>query len=199
MTNEELAALIQAGDRRVLLVLWAQVRRMVMREANKWAVYCSGGADVEDLRQAGFLGLMRAVDSFDPAAGTKFSTWYYRFMLDEFERATGRRSEKQRRDPLHSAVSLDAPLTTDESDGFTLADAIPDDQAADAFQAAERREDVRRLRAVLMDAMGTLPPCQRDAVIARYWRGEQVPAQPLNRAMRALRHPRIAQRLREFL
>lgn len=199
MTNEELVALIQGGERDRLYELWAQVRRMAMREANKWAVYRSGGADAEDLEQAGFLALMRAVDSFDPAAGTKLSTWYYRFLLDEFERATGRRTEKQRRDPLHSAVSLDAPLDTDELEAVTLVDTIPDDQAADAFWAAERREDVRRLRAVLMGAINTLPQAQKSAVVARYWHGERVTAQPLNRAMRALRHPRIAKQLREFL
>ena len=37
VSNEELVALIQTGDREVLLKLWTQVRRMVYQQAARWA------------------------------------------------------------------------------------------------------------------------------------------------------------------
>ena len=49
MTNEELAVMVQSGDRDALLVLWEQVRRLVWKYANRWAVYGGNGVEAEDL------------------------------------------------------------------------------------------------------------------------------------------------------
>ena len=64
MNNEELAAMAQAGDREALLKLWTQVRRMVYQQAMRWAGV--GGTTLEDLEQAGFIAVLRAVDTYDP-------------------------------------------------------------------------------------------------------------------------------------
>ena len=73
MTNEELVMLIQSGERDRLIELWQQIRRMALKEAVRWAAYRSNGVELDDLEQAGFIALMRAVDGFDPAAGALFS------------------------------------------------------------------------------------------------------------------------------
>lgn len=47
MTNEELVTLIQGGDRGKLVELWSQVRRLVLKNARRWAGL--GGTEVADL------------------------------------------------------------------------------------------------------------------------------------------------------
>ena len=201
MSNEELTALIQAGDQDRLMELWGQTRSLVLKVAHRWAAYRSGGVELEDLEQAGFIALMRAVASFDRTVGTSFASWFYKFILSEFTAATGRGSEKKAGEPLNFAVSLDAPVSVKGSQPLLLEEAIPDERAQADFEKAERREDLRRLRALLMEAVEALPPLQCAAVMARYWGGERVGwyQQNLQHALRNLRRQECSQRLREFL
>lgn len=198
MGNEELVMLIQGGDRDRLTELWQQIRRMTLKEAVRWAAYRSNGAELEDLEQAGFIALMRAVDSFDLCAGVRFSTWYYPIMKDEFQRAAGQRTEKQRRDPLQSAASLDMPVGEDEY-GTTLGELMPDSAAEAAVQDVDRREDLRRLHAALEAAIAALPPELQAAIRGRYYRGEIVDAKAHSKALRMLRAPKCSQALRVYL
>lgn len=197
-SNEELAVLIQGGDRGKLLDLWHQVRRMALKEAVRWTAYHSNGVELDDLEQAGFIALMRSVDGFDPAAGTRFSTWYHRILLTEFETATGRRTEKQRRDPLDAAVSLDVPVGEDE-DGTTLGELVPDPGAIQAFDASEERMQQERLHAALEAAVSTLPPDLQSVIWRHYFCGEIIDANAHSKALRALRSPRCSRVLREYL
>lgn len=73
MSNaEELIALAQGGDREAgerLInensgLIWSVARRFMGR-----------GAETEDLFQLGCIGFLKAVDGFDPAFGTQFSTY----------------------------------------------------------------------------------------------------------------------------
>jgi len=198
MTNEELAVLIQAGDRAHLLTLWQQMRRMVLKQANRWVAYRSGGAELEDLEQAGFVALMRAVDTFDPAAGCRFSTWYFPIMQGEFERATSRRTERQQRDPLHAAVSLDMPVGEDEG-ASTLGELQADPNSELAFEDVEHRADNARLHAALESAISTLPPDLRAVIRGRYFEGRVVDANAHSKALRLLRNPRVSRSLRVYL
>ncbi len=67
MTNEELVALIQSGERARMGELWEQAERFVSRQAGKRARALNGfgGVTEEDLYQSGYLALVAAVDSFD--------------------------------------------------------------------------------------------------------------------------------------
>lgn len=135
MSNEELAAAIQAGERNKLMELWGQVRRLVHDMAYKRlrATNGAGGVALDDLMQAGFLGFLEAVKAYDPAAGFRFTSYLTYPVKSAFSEAEGRRSEKQKRDPIFSAVSIDAPLDKGEGEPLTLADVIPDPQAAEAL------------------------------------------------------------------
>lgn len=133
MSNEELVALIQAGDRDRIVELWHQVRRMVYAQATRWAGL--GGTTIEDLTQAGFIAVLRAVDSYDPSRGTKFSTHLFQRLRAELSAATGYNSKRSWFDPLQNAVSLDAPL--EDSEDATLADFIPDPAAAAEMDGME--------------------------------------------------------------
>ncbi|MBD5170043.1 MAG: hypothetical protein HDT20_08015 [Oscillibacter sp.] len=92
MSNEELAVMIQAGDRERLTELWDQVRRLVCQQARRWAAGGRGGVEVEDLQQAGFIAVLRAADSFDSSKGAKFTTALDYYLKQEFTAAVGQRT-----------------------------------------------------------------------------------------------------------
>ena len=188
MGNEELVVLIQAGDRDRIVELWHQVRRMVYKQAARWAGL--GGTTIEDLTQAGFIAMLRAVDSYDPSRGTKFSTHLFQRLRAELSAATGYNSKRSWFDPLQSAVSLDAPL--EDSEDATLADFIPD-------PAAEAAIDGMDVRLGVAEVLTELPEEQRKAVYDKYWCDLQVDARTHAAAMKRLRHPDCSKRLRAYL
>lgn len=195
MSNEELATLIQAGERDKLLELWGQIRRFALQQARRWAYLGRGGVTLEDLEQAAFLALMEALEGWKPEAGS-FLTWYGLWLKAEFTQATGQRTKRERLDPLDMAESLDIPLG--ESEEFTLCDAIADPQAESAIETVGEWDALHR-------AVEHLPEVLRKTVFLRYYGGltlEQV-AGRLNmskntasrteqKAMRLLRHPTVS-------
>ncbi len=187
VSNEELVALIQAGDRDRIVELWHQVQRMVYAQATRWAGL--GGTTIEDLTQAGFIAVLRAVDTYDPTKA-KFSTYLFQRLRAELSAATGWSSKTARLDPLQNAVSLDAPLT-DEEDA-TLADFIPDPAAAAEMGNAEVRIGVAAI-------LAELPEDQQRAVRGKYWHDLTVDKKTLNAAMKRLRHPDCSRRLKAYL
>ena len=189
MSNEELVALIQAGDRDRIVELWHQVQRMVYKQATRWAGL--GGTTIEDLTQAGFIAVLRAVDSYDPSRGTKFSTHLFQRLRAEFSVATGQHTKRARLDPLQNAVSLDAPLT-DDDDSDTFADLIPDPAAEAAIEGMDVRLGVA-------EVLAELPEDQQRAVRGKYWHDLTVDKKTLNAAMKRLRHPDCSKRLRAYL
>ena len=199
MSNEELAVAIRAGERDKLMELWGQVRRLVHDMAYKRlrATNGAGGVTLDDLMQAGFLGFLEAVRAYDPSAGFRFVTY--------FSEAEGRRSEKQKRDPIFSAVSIDAPLDEGEGEPLTLADVIPDPQATEALEGVGVWDTLHR-------AVEGLPEGQKEEIRRRYWLNQTtaeistatgVPEKEVRKleaaALRALRHPRISRGLRAYM
>ena len=191
VTNEELARLAQAGDGEALLKLWTQVKRMVYKMALRWAVAGRGGATVEDLCQSAFIALMLAVDSYDPTRA-KFSTWFWKYLQREFAVATGQQSKQAELDALQSSISIDAPLTADDGDPFTLADTIED-------PAAEAEIESTGIRLAVEEALSGLPENQRRAVRDKYWRGLPVDSKTHAAALRYLRHPARSRQLVAYL
>ena len=170
MSNEELAVRIKAGERDRLLELWVQVKDLVawyaVRRYN--AAPGLGGVEVDDLIQSGFIAMVEAVESFEPGAGCKFSTWMKRPLQTAFAKAGGYLTEKQKMDPLHRCDSLDRPVG--EDDGDTLGDL----QAAldDDMEAAERRIWLEQLRAALDKAVATLPEEWEELIDRHFYMGE---------------------------
>lgn len=206
MSNEELAVIIQAGERAHILTLWEQVRRFTYRQSRRWylALGNRAGMDLEDFHHVAFLALLDALEGWDAGAGS-FLTWYGLRLKSAFAEATGQRTQKAKRDPLQAAISLDAPLTDTEGDPLALEDVIADAQAEADLEAVESREQ----RVALAKALDALQAEQRQVVILRYCQGltvEQTAArlhmtrQEARRteqsALRALRHPRVSRLLR---
>ena len=202
--REELVPRIQAGERELIPELWAQVRRLVLHMAHKRlrATNGAGGVTLDDLMQAGFLGFLEAVRAYDPSAGFRFTSYLTYPVKTAFSEAEGRRSEKQKRDPIFSAVSIDAPLNEGEGEPLTLADVIPDPQATEALEGVGVWDILHR-------AVDGLPEAQRVVILRRYWL-EQTTAEIAAatglaekdirkleaKAIRALRHPSISRALR---
>ena len=202
MTNEELARQIQQGERGLILSLWEQVRRFALQQARRWAYLGRGGVTMEDLEQAAFLTFMDALEGWREEAG-QFLTWYGLRLKSVFAEATGQRTQRDRKDPLDRALSLEAPVG-DEDDTLTLADVIPDPQA----EAAMERIGVWD---ALYTAVEGLPAPQREELRRRYWLGqstaeisaatgstEQEVRKLEAAALRTLRHPRVSRSLRVY-
>ena len=200
MSNEELALQIRAGKRDRLMELWAQVRRFALQQARRWVYLGRGGVTLEDLEQSAFLALLDALEGWRAEAG-QFLTWYGLRLKAAFTEATGQRTQRDRLDPLDRALSLEAPVG-DEDDTLTLADVIPDPQAAEAL------EGVGEVWDTLHRAVEGLPEGQREEIQRRYWLNQTtseistatgVPEKEVRKleaaALRALRHPRVSKTL----
>ncbi len=188
MTNEELVAAIQSGQRERWVELWRQVQGLAWQYIHKWSwAKEKAGVEREDLLQASMLALWMAADSYDAARGAQFSTWFVTAIQGEFTRAAGIRTGKQSQDPR-----LDAPLRDDEGDSLTLADTLEDSQAEEPFRQAELRVSLKR-------ALAELPEDQRRALYRRYWLETSANPRAHDAALRALRHPSRSRALRGLL
>ena len=212
MTNEELVALIQAGERDRLPELWDQVERFVAKQANKllMALELSGvqsGLEFEDLYNSGYIALVSAADSYNQEQEALFITWLGYRLKTAFAEAGGYRSKRQARDPIRWASSMDAPVKAgaDDGDKDALGDFITDPGAVQAFQDAEDRIYQEQLHAVLERALETLDADEEAVIRARYYEGRTLQeigprARTLGeRALIHLRRPQIRRELEQFV
>ena len=122
--TNDIARSVQSGDTDIL-VLWLACRRLVMQTARRWhrAFNGSRGVVLDDLEQVGFLALTKAAETWNPDSGA-FSTWLTFQLKTAFAAAYFMRTERDRKDPLNDAVSLDTPPTGTDED-VMLRDIIP--------------------------------------------------------------------------
>ena len=218
MTNEELVAAAQSGDKGAMLALWEQVEKLVRMWARRWSHAWGShiGATVEDFAQAGYLGFDEAVKTFDPERGVLFATWLTYPVKKEFAKLVGCRTVTDDREgcntlvgpnaALAGALSLDAPLGN-ALDDITLADALPD--PADPYAEVEHDIYGTQLRAALDMALNALPEEQRTTLERRYYGGQSldavaaemgvVPSTVQQRELKALRRLRRDSALEQFV
>lgn len=175
MSNEELVALIQGGQRERMAELWAQVEKFVAMKARQRLVFSDGlgGVEFGDLYNAGYLALVAAVDSYNPEAGRAFIGWLAVALKTAFAEAGGYRSQKQARDPLHRAGSLDASVGDDE-DNIALGELQEYPTAAQAFEDAEEAIYQEQLHAALERALSALPENQSSTLQRRFYDGQSL-------------------------
>ena len=197
MTTDKIAAAVQAGDSDIL-ELWQAVERFAKKQALRWcrAWEGRGGIVFDDLMQASFLALLDALGSWKPDGGS-FIGWYAMRIKTAFAAVYGQRTEKQRRDPLQSAISLETPLE-DSNEELTVADTVPDPAAELAFDDVAAADMACRLHDALENALSTLPQEQADALRMKYFEGLQADAKTCQKGLRALRHPSISRELKQF-
>ena len=182
MTNEELVALIQAGERDRLPKLWEQVERFVALQANR-LLHAMGpdraalaGVEFGDLYNSGYFALVDAAERYDPEAGAKFITFFAMRLKSYFSDTTGFRLARQRKDPLNSSKSLDARLKEGDEDSGAFGDFIPDPKAAQALQDVDDAIQRDYTRQAVRQALEQLPTEERLAIKARYYEDQTVKA-----------------------
>lgn len=194
-SNEELARLIQSGQRDRLLELWAQVRRFALWRARRWA-RLGRGVTVDDLEQEAFIALLDALERWREADGPFLAIYNLRLKA-AFTAATGQRTQRDRMDPLDLAASLDAPVG-DDQEGGTLEEFVEDLSGGEGFEAVEERDTLEHLRADMEEAMGSIPAEQREILRRKYYMGQEVDRRAHAAALRAIRAKAISGRLHNY-
>ncbi len=147
--DEERALAVRAkgGDRGARDELVRRNLPLVVAFVRKQAL---GGVRVEEVVQEGNLGLLRAVEKFDPEAGTRFATyavWWVRAYVWKYLKGARSAVRPKSGTAARTDLSLDAPLGGDEGDGdATYLEQLPDDAPTpDArYVAADSDANVRR-------------------------------------------------------
>ena len=155
MTNERLCALAQKGDEAARELLVEKNMGFIVQTAD--LVYRSSSLegsdlniDVDDLVQEGSIGLLRAVDGFDPARKIKFLTYaapFIRNAMTDLVRDSFSRYEQRMVDsengPGLQKVRLDEVLPGEER--LLRMEAVADITVKSPEQVYEERETLREL------------------------------------------------------
>lgn len=123
-TDEELVILAQASDELAIEELLKRYQHVL--EFLSETLYIAG-ADEEDVKQEGRLGLHKAMMSFSADVGTKFSTFANLCIRSQVYSAI-KTANRQKKQPLNQAKSMDEPLYTQTSTERTLQDILPGDK-----------------------------------------------------------------------
>lgn len=122
---------------------WCKHDGLITFVAKRFLPFCGGACDMEDLLQAGRIGVHAAMATYEPEKGG-FATWAIYYITREIKKALGILTK-----PPLPTTSLDKPF--DEEEGLTMGEIIPD-PAPNPAEIAERvsvakaiRERVERL------------------------------------------------------
>ena len=159
-------AAMQAGDRAARDTLIRHNLRLVAHVAKK---YYAASASQDDLVSIGSIGLIKAVDTFDPARRVRFASYASQCIENEIRmhlRHTRREGTPlSLQEPLESCSNDSGQLTQEPLEGsaqLTLADTLPDDAVME--DDCERRDSILRLRA----QVARLPPREARILTLRY-------------------------------
>ena len=155
MTNERLCTLAQKGDEAAREILVEKNMGFIVQTAD--LIYRSASLegsdlniDVDDLVQEGSIGLLRAVDGFDPARKIKFLTYaapFIRNAMTDLVRDAFSRYEQRMVDSENGLglqkVRLDEVLPGEER--LLRMEAVADIAAKSPEQVYEERETLREL------------------------------------------------------
>ncbi len=152
--REMLEALVQ-GDERARSVLIERNLRLVVYIARR---FDNTGVSIEDLISIGTIGLIKAINTFDPEKKIKLATYASRCIENEIlmylRKTSARRLE----------VSLDEPLNTDwDGNELLLSEILGTDPDIIMRPLEEDAE-----RSVLRQAMGTLSERERRIIRMRF-------------------------------
>lgn len=153
--EREAFAVLRAGGPQAADARDRLIRHNLRLVAHVTKKYYAATSAQDDLISIGTIGLIKAVDTFDPARASKFSSYASRCIENEL------RMELRRTRREGTQVSLQEPLEG-SSGQLTLADTLPDPAVME--DDCERRADAARLRRLLQ----TLPQREQDLLTMRY-------------------------------
>jgi len=120
--------------------------------------YATKDKNMEDMLSIGTIGLIKAVDTFQPEKGARLGTYASRCIENELLMVL-RSSKKQSRE-----VSLNDPVGSDrDGNEITLLDVL-EAEKEDVVEKLTLQENVRRL----YEAVAVLPEPERSILIFRY-------------------------------
>jgi RNA polymerase sporulation-specific sigma factor len=158
LTKEEeeyLISRLPEGDQAVRSMLIERNLRLVVYIARKFE---NTGVPIEDLVSIGTIGLIKAVNTFDPKKKIKLATYASRCIENEILMFL-RRNNK-----LRSEVSFDEPLNVDwDGNELLLSDVLGTDADA-AYRSLEEEVD----RTLLRDALDRLSDRERKIMELRF-------------------------------
>lgn len=142
--EQELLARLQAGDLVVRTPLIERNLRLVVYIARKFE---NTGISIEDLVSIGTIGLIKAVNTFDPGKNIKLATYASRCIENEILMYLRRTSK------LKAEVSFDEPLNVDwDGNELVLADVVGSE--SDILRHIEKEVDKALLAAALQQLTG---------------------------------------------
>lgn len=142
--EQELLSRLQAGDLKVRNPLIERNLRLVVYIARKFE---NTGIFIEDLVSIGTIGLIKAVNTFDPSKNIKLATYASRCIENEILMYLRRTSK------LKAEVSFDEPLNVDwDGNELVLADVVGSE--SDILRHIEKEVDKALLAAALQQLTG---------------------------------------------
>lgn len=168
-TQEEMCLQIQRGKKELLPDLWETVEKLYTLKAYKWFTARADmararGVELEDVMQQAWFAFLQSVAAYDAANGLPFLSYIEMPFRTECAVLMGQRTAQGRFEPLNRCASLDKETDTEDGDGGTLGDSIPDPAALEFVEMLDAESVAELIRA----EVARLPQPECD-VIARYY------------------------------
>lgn len=172
-TNEELAMMIQDGDKARIPELWERVRGLYMKKAfvyfhNHAALCARCGVDLDDIKQQSFFAFLRSIEQYEPECELAFTSYINYPFQTEMQELTRTRHSGQLQDCLNRCSSLDTPIETDEGTDSTIGDFVPDPTAIEFVELL----DAESVGAMIRNEVQQLPEREREIICAYFFDGQ---------------------------
>lgn len=147
---------MQEGDKAAKDILVERNLRLVAHIAKK---YHGDNRDSDDLISIGIIGLIKAINTYNPSKGNRLVTYASKCIENELLMMI--RSEKKK----NKEISLNEPIGTDkEGNTISLIDVVENDEI-DTLKQMENAEDVIRVREYVENV---LSPRENEIIVSRY-------------------------------
>lgn len=186
--EQRLTILIQQGDEQARQTLIEHNLRLVTHIAK---MYYHPKVELMDLIQEGNLGLIEAVDRFNPEMGLRFSTFAVWWIRKRILRYLGRGED---------LVRLDTPIKGEEGEALCLGDTIMDEETILGGPACEGQDtqlEQEESRQQMLKRIERLSKREKEVLMMLYGVTEERALTPQEVAERLGVFPRSVRRIRD--